>query len=174
MRLRGTAAAAAVVLLAACTTAEPGAESTPTPQPLPAVTVAGFDGGEGLDLSSVRGPALVNFWASWCGPCREEMPVLQRFHERHPEVRVIGIDYLDPRTELAADLVAATGVTYPLYSDPDGELSGQPPLPNLHALPYTALVDEQGRMVRGEFVVLDDVAEVEDLVRSHLGEEALP
>jgi hypothetical protein len=101
------------------------------------------------------------------------MPVLQAFHQAHPDVRLIGIDYLDPQTDEARALVRRTGVTYDLYSDLGGDLAGQGPFPSMRGLPFTALVDEQGRVVHGEYVEFTSVDEVEQVVREHLGAEAL-
>jgi len=143
------------------------------PQPLPEVRLDGFDGGRAIDLSTLRGPAVLNFWASWCGPCRREMPVLERFHDRHPQVRMVGIDFQDRQVSSAVDLVRRTGVTYPLYSDPLGDLNARAPFPRLRGLPYTALVDRRGRLVHGEFVEIKDVAQLEELVTAHLGTGAL-
>ena len=112
-----TAVALATVLalsLGACSADEPERPTT-----MPDVTLAGFDGGEAVDLGELRGPALVNLWASWCGPCREEMPLLEEFHQQHgDEVSVLGIDYQDAQPVKAAELVAQTGVTYPLRGRP--------------------------------------------------------
>ena len=65
---------------------------------------------------------LVNFWASWCDPCREEAPALQRFYERHRDegFTVLGID-LDDATEDAQDFVEEFGLSYPQLRDGDGD-----------------------------------------------------
>jgi cytochrome c biogenesis protein CcmG/thiol:disulfide interchange protein DsbE len=141
------------------------------PQPLPELSLDAFDSdSEPLALGNVRGPAVISLWASWCAPCREEMPVLEQFHQQYAgRVDLIGIDFQDPQTEKAADLVAETGVTYPLYSDFRGELNGLDPFPNLRGLPFLALVDDRGRVVHQEFVVVDSVAELEEMVSEHLG-----
>ena len=83
-------------------------------------------------------------------------------------VAVIGIDYQDQQADAAAALVEQTGADYPMYADPTGELSGRAPFPSLRGLPYTALVDDRGRLVHGEFVVIEDVQQLERMVRRHL------
>jgi len=168
---RYAALVALAALLAGCSDA--GAdEAAAGPEPLPAVTVKGFDGGPSLDLGSVKGPAVLNFWASWCGPCRDELPVLQSFHEANPDVTVIGIDYQDPQADKAVDLAARSGLTYDLYTDLGGDLAGQGPFPSMRGLPYTALVDSQGRVVHGEYVEIKTVDQLERLVEQHLGADA--
>ena len=137
---------------------------------LPEVTLPCLGGGVDVDLSSLRGPMVVNLWASWCGPCREEMPILQAFHERHgDEVSVLGIDYQDQQVTGAMELVSETGVTYPLLADPQGTLDGAAPLPRMQGLPFLAFVDADGRVVHQEFVILESQQQLLALVDDHLG-----
>lgn len=135
-------------------------DAAPVRGGLPDVTLPCFGGGPDVDLGSLRGPLVVNLFASWCGPCREEMPLLQRFHERHgDEVPIIGIDYEDVQVTAAMDLVRETGVTYPLLADPQSRLQGSPPFPGRMGLPMFAFVDEDGRAS----VVAGGVESVDDL-----------
>jgi thiol-disulfide isomerase/thioredoxin len=137
---------------------------------LPAVTLPCFGGGPDVDLGAVKGPMVVNLWASTCGPCRHEMPILQDFHEKYGDrVQVLGIDYQDVQTEAAMDLVRQTGATYPLLADPQSELSGAAPFPVLRGLPFLALVDAQGRVVHQEFTVIESRQQLVGLVNRYLG-----
>jgi len=89
-------------------------------------------------------PVLVNVWASWCVPCQEEMPALQRAHHvAGTSVAFLGIDTKD-ETNSALDFLAAFHVTYPQAKDPDGRL-----LAALHGagLPDTVVLDRHGRVV---------------------------
>ncbi len=166
------ACAAVLVPLAGC--------SAPVEQvdTLPAVGLERFDApGEQvdedagpLDLSSVRGPAVVNLWASWCTPCRDELPVLEAFHREHGDrVRVIGVDYLDTQPGAARELAADSGLSFELLADPDGELDGEAAFPSLRGLPFWAVVDAEGRVVHREFVEVRSVEQIEDLVTEHTG-----
>lgn len=146
--------------------------SSPTAA-LPEITLESFTQDEPLDLSTLEGPAVVNFWASWCAPCRRELPIVEAFAEKNPDVTVLGINFQDQQTEAAADLLARSGADYPMYVDTLGELSGQEPFPNLRGLPYTALVDARGRLVFDEFVELESVDQLEGMVRQHLAGEGL-
>jgi thiol-disulfide isomerase/thioredoxin len=140
---------------------------TATDGALPAVSLPCLGGGEGVDLSTLEGPLVINFWASNCGPCRKEMPALQEFHETYgDQVPVLGIDFLDVMPEAAMELVERTGVTYPLLADPGGELQGSDL--NVLALPTFAFLAEDGEltMVGGG---IDSADELVAMVSEHLG-----
>lgn len=143
---------------------------TPTAPPaeggLPDVTLPCLGGGEDVRLSSLRGPMVVNLWASWCGPCREELPYYQQLHERAGDrLSVLGIDYEDVMPGQALALAKETGVTYPSLADPGGELKA--PL-RVRGLPGVVLVDEQGRVVHREYVVIESYDQLAGLVEEHL------
>lgn len=165
---------AALLALAGCASdADSGAVAEPEtslPAPLPTVQLEAFDGGEPVQLADQRGPLVVNLWASWCGPCRTELPILQEFSREYADrVDVLGIDFQDPQTEKAKEMIAEAGVTYPLLSDPDGALDRLAPFPHLRGLPFWAFVDAEGQVVAWEFIAVDDLAELEALVAEHLG-----
>ena len=115
---------------------------------------------------------VLNLWASWCGPCRRELPHYQAFAEAHgSRVSVLGVDYQDTQPAAALALAEDTGVTYPLLADPQGELDGATPLPRLVGLPFLALVDAEGRVVHREFVEIRSEQQLTDLVNRYLGED---
>jgi cytochrome c biogenesis protein CcmG, thiol:disulfide interchange protein DsbE len=101
--------------------------------------------GEGTgSIADYRGEwVLVNFWASWCNPCRDESPTLQRFSERHrDDLVVLGIDTQD-LTDDALEFVDEFGLTYPMLRDPDSES----PLSDEYGatgLPESFLIDPDG------------------------------
>ena len=103
------------------------------------------DGPRTVDVSRLGGrPVLVNLWASWCVPCQQEMPALQRaYRTSGGDVAFLGIDTKDEPNS-GEDFLAAFGVTYPQLKDTDGEL-----LASLHAagLPVTVVLDRDGRIV---------------------------
>jgi thiol-disulfide isomerase/thioredoxin len=146
----------------------PGAESGASD--LPEVTLPCFGGGPDVDLSSLSGPLVVNVWASWCGPCRAEMPALEEFHRRYGgRVGIIGINRQDPQSEQAMELVLETGVTYPLLSDPDDELLGAAPFPTSIPMPMFAFVSADGEVELASEPGIDSLDEVVDLVEQHTG-----
>ena len=91
---------------------------------LPDVTLPCLGGGRTSTLGELRGPLVVNLWASWCGPCREEMPVLEEFHEQHGDRVPVARHRLRgrPGREAASSWSRETGVTYPLLADPQARL----------------------------------------------------
>lgn len=136
---------------------------------LPELTLACLGGGDDVDLSSLRGPLVINLWASWCTQCRAEMPVLQEFHEQYGErVPMLGVDWQDVQTVAALELVRDAGVTYPLLADPDGDWGDIDGMP-VRGLPGIVLVDEDGRIAYRNLEVIESTDDLVTLVRDHLG-----
>lgn len=136
---------------------------------LPAVTLPCLGGGSAVDLSSLTGPMVINFWASNCGPCRQEMPALQDFHERYgDQVAVLGIDYVDTLPGAALDLMEQTGATYPSVADPGDELAEQGDLV-VRGLPQFVLLDADGRVAFQGAGGVETAGEVVAMVEEHLG-----
>ena len=150
----------------------PAATGTPPADAaLPDLTLPCLGGGRDVDLSALEGPLVINLWAQWCEPCREELPYYQRLHEEAAgELRVLGIDYLDPQPGGALALAEATGVTFPSLADPDGRLRQ---VWWVRGLPGVVFVDEQGRVTnpdaRPTYLVIESYDQLADLVREHLG-----
>jgi thiol-disulfide isomerase/thioredoxin len=134
---------------------------------LPATELACLGGGTAGDLADVDGPAIVNFWASSCGPCRKEMPALQAFHERYgDQVAVVGVDYLETYPSAALDLAQRSGVTYPSYVDACGDLQDTDLV--IPGLPTFAFVREDGSVTMASGG-LDSVDEIVALAEKDLG-----
>ncbi|HKZ54370.1 MAG TPA: TlpA disulfide reductase family protein [Anaerolineales bacterium] len=120
---------------------------TPSPRvdfAAPDFTLDLLQGGQ-VTLSGLRGRAvIVNLWASWCPPCRAEMPALQRVYEanreRGLEILAVNTTFQDSEAE-AAEFVREFGLTFPVPLDRTGEVS-QTYL--LRALPTTFFIDRQG------------------------------
>jgi cytochrome c biogenesis protein CcmG/thiol:disulfide interchange protein DsbE len=116
----------------------------------PTFTLESLDGEERISLTDFRGQAIVlNFWASWCGPCKEEAPMLQAAWEQYRDrgLVVLGIDAQD----IAADgrrFAERYGMTYPLAYDGNGSTLGR--FGNT-GFPETWFVSPSGRLV-GEHV----------------------
>ncbi len=115
---------------------------------LPVLVAADGIGPEGAEVSleDLRGRTVVlNFWASWCEPCKVEAPVLEAVAERYREdgdVVVLGVDVQDLR-EKALEFVRETGVTYPTLRDGGDDAMNAYQVP---ALPETFVIDPEGRI----------------------------
>jgi thiol-disulfide isomerase/thioredoxin len=139
---------------------------------LPAVTLPCFGGGPDVALDTLRGPLVVSFWGSYCGPCRQELPYYEKLAQEYAgRVSVIGVDFTDPQTEGAMQLLADTGATFPQLADPGGDLSGRRPLPPLTGLPVVLFVDADGSFETQQVQIgqITSYAELQELVQTHLG-----
>lgn len=142
----------------------------PVEDGLPDVTLPCLGGGPDVNPATLRGPLVVNLWASFCGPCRTELPIYQEFSEKYAgRVDVLGIDYNDTQAELALSLIKDTGVTYPLLADPATEMVGKGAFQRIIGLPVLALVDAEGDVVFQEALEIKSLRQLEELVEDHLG-----
>jgi thiol-disulfide isomerase/thioredoxin len=137
---------------------------------LPAVPVACLGGGPTVDLSSLRGPMMINIWQSACTACEKEMPILQAFHEEYGDrVAVLGIDSTDVFPGTALEQLAERGVTYPQLADPGGDLQDTETFARVRGYPYLAFIDDSGSVAYEKFGAVESAEELESLVEQHLG-----
>jgi cytochrome c biogenesis protein CcmG, thiol:disulfide interchange protein DsbE len=114
--------------------------------PAPEFELDRLDGDGALKLSSLRGQAVVlNFWASWCNPCRDEAPELQQAAETWADdgVVVLGLDFNDFSGD-ARRFADKYGLTYPIVTDPQGAVAGRF---GVTGVPETFFIDKSGRIV---------------------------
>lgn len=140
-------AAAAGIVLGACGTSGGAlgfvASGAPLPLPAEPLTPVSAREFEGILVGQRGKPVVVNVWASWCGPCRVEAPLLQRASERYGErVVFLGVDARDSEGD-ARDFLRRYGITYPNVVDRDGDILG---LLALRGFPTTYVFDRQGRV----------------------------
>lgn len=138
---------------------------------LPELTLPCLGGGPDVELSTLRGPMVINLWQGFCEPCREEMPALQAFHQQHGDrVPVLGIDFNDVHPAAALALAEETGATYPSIADPGGELMTEDTFAVARrGLPAFVFVDADGVVVGQDSGGVESVAEIKDKVAEHLG-----
>jgi cytochrome c biogenesis protein CcmG, thiol:disulfide interchange protein DsbE len=117
-------------------------------------------------LAELHGyPVVVNVWASWCMPCREEFPVLQKLSAQHgKKVAFIGVNSEDSE-DAAATFLRDEPVPYPSYSDPDKDIADS--LGATVGLPDTAFYDSSGELVYLKQGPYRDAAELEADVRRY-------
>ena len=101
--------------------------------------------GENLRLSEYRGDVvMINFWATWCGPCRQEMPLLDELYTRYERVgfNLLGVN-IDDDSRRAMRMIDELGVNFPVLFDSRKEVSR---LYEVEAMPVTILVDREGNV----------------------------
>jgi len=101
--------------------------------------------GDNVRLSEHRGEVvLLNFWASWCGPCRQEMPLLDQLNSRYSKLgfSVVGVN-VDKDSSLANKLLKDIPVAFPVLLDNEGTVSASY---NVSAMPTTVIIDRDGNM----------------------------
>jgi len=99
--------------------------------------------GENLRLSEYRGDVvMINFWATWCGPCRQEMPLLDELYGRYQRVgfNLLGVN-IDDDSRRAMAMVNELGIKFPVLFDEDKKVSK---LYEVEAMPLTLLLDREG------------------------------
>jgi cytochrome c biogenesis protein CcmG, thiol:disulfide interchange protein DsbE len=134
-------AVAALIVFEVATAGPTGSSARPAPQ-LP-TTVLQPPKTTLADLSGK--PALVNFWASWCEPCRKEAPELERLDRSlNGSARLVGVDYTD-QEESARAFIKEYGWTFPVLTDPNGVYGARY---GFSGLPTTVVLDPAGRIVQ--------------------------
>jgi cytochrome c biogenesis protein CcmG/thiol:disulfide interchange protein DsbE len=134
---------------------------------LPQLDLPCLVAGPDVDMAGLGGkPVLINLWATWCGPCREEMPILQDAHvEYGDEIAFLGVDTKD-NPERAAAFLQEVGVTYPHVVDLDGRLLSEHL--RVPGLPVTVVVDADGEIVEKHVGPFTEES-LEELVREVTG-----
>ncbi len=142
----------------------------PTRGPAPDFTVTTFDGVE-LTLSEQRGSIIVlNFWASWCAPCRDEAPDLQEVYEAYQDqgVIVLGLTYLDERAD-SLGFIEEMGLTYPNAPDVGTRISKD--RYSINGVPETFVIGRDGQVAHFFYGPLTGPQLIE-VLESLLAEEA--
>ncbi len=109
-----------------------------------------LDGNKKVELKNFKGkPVVINFWASWCGPCREEMPFLEKTWDEYRDKGVVflGINVLDEEKN-AKDFLHSFEISYVNLRDSSGEIASYY---GVTALPATFFIDKEGKILRRNY-----------------------
>jgi thiol-disulfide isomerase/thioredoxin len=105
----------------------------------------GARGGKSLALSELKGQVvMINFWATWCGPCRQEMPLLEQMYKKYRPMgfTLLGVN-VEPDPVGAEDWLKETPVSFPILFDRENRVSK---LYNVSGMPSSVLVDRKGNV----------------------------
>jgi len=112
--------------------------------PAPAFTLASR-AGQDVSLAQYKGNVvMINFWASWCGPCRQEMPLLESIYKKYNKMgfTLIGVN-VEPDSNAANEWLKATPVSFPILYDRDSKVSK---LYDVAGMPSTVIIDRSGKL----------------------------
>jgi thiol-disulfide isomerase/thioredoxin len=127
--MKRLAMAVAVLLLAGCSSPSEkiagevvSCESISSSASENSIVLDCLDGTDGASINGIKGPAIINVWGSWCGPCKEEMPVLRSFYEKaQGKLALIGVNVEEASIEDGRKFVENNGITWPNLYDADGK-----------------------------------------------------
>ncbi len=136
------------------------------PNPAADLVLDCLDGSAQIDLADIQGPAVINYWGSWCGPCREEIPFfVDIYNSNLVGLTVIGVNREERNRADAEKFIKDLGITYPQLSDPTGAskaLVGQ-------SIPVTVFIDESGQVAYQHNGAIKSTDELRRLILEHLG-----
>ncbi len=140
----------------------------PVSNGLPDITLPCLGSGPDVRLADLRGPLVINVWAQWCGPCRDEAPYLAALQKKAAgKIQLLGIDYIDPKPELAVQFALKYQLNYPHLVDSDKQV--RKPF-KVGGPPVTVFVDKDGKFTLHNGV-LTSQEQLDQLVRERLGVE---
>ena len=125
-----------------------------------------LDGTTGAQLGALKGPMILNVWGSWCGPCKEEIPIFRSFYEKAKDkVSLVGIDVEESSIEDGRKFVASSGITWPNLYDPDGRSREYFCL----GVPVTWFIAADGSVAYKHIGIFNNLDEILTLTEKHLG-----
>ena len=125
-----------------------------------------LDGGKGATLNLLRGPMIINVWGSWCGPCKEEIPIFRSFYEKvGGKLQLIGVDVEEASINDGRDFVLKNGITWPNLFDSDGRSRAYFGM----GVPVTWFIASNGRVQYKKIGAIKNEIELIALTSKYLG-----
>ena len=131
-------------LIATAALALPALAADPTGGPAPPFTLAARSGAN-ISLAQYKGQVvMINFWASWCGPCRQEMPLLDSIYKQYHRMgfTMIGVN-VEPDSNAANQWLKDTPVSFPILYDKESKVSK---MYDVAGMPSTVIIDRAGKV----------------------------
>ena len=123
-----------------------------------------LDGSGPVLLESIKGPAVINVWGSWCDPCKQEIPYFVEL-QKTGKVTIIGIDVEEKNMQAGRDFISSHGMIWPNLYDAKGTTKSAFGM----GVPVTWFINEKSELVTSKMGVLKNKKELYDLVNSALG-----
>lgn len=116
------------------------------------------------NIDALRGPMILNVWGTWCAPCRDELPLIRKFHDKYiNQVQVVGLNVEELHKDVVKPFIKANGIVWPSLYDPDGrtrELIGM-------GVPVTWFIDQDGKVIHKKVGAFLEYSELEDLAKKY-------
>ena len=125
-----------------------------------------LDGGVGVDLSRIKGPAIVNVWGSWCKPCKDELPIIKDFYaELDPTIQLIGVDVEETSINAGRKFALEQGITWPNLFDRDGQTRAVFGM----GVPVTWFIGSDGKVVAKHIGVITSIEQIREATEKAFG-----
>ncbi|CAB4673101.1 unannotated protein [freshwater metagenome] len=125
-----------------------------------------LDGSPGAPVNALQGPIIINVWGSWCGPCKQELPIFRSFYSKSKEkVQLVGVDVEESSIKAGQSFVLKNGITWPNLYDADGasrEYFGM-------GVPVTWFISADGTVAYKHIGVFKNEIELISLTSKYLG-----
>ena len=173
--MKRVAIAVAVLLLAGCSSPSEkvagqvvSCESISSSTTENSLVLDCLDGGIGASIDSIKGPAVINVWASWCTQCKEEMPILRSFYEKaQDKLLFIGVDVEEASIDDGRKFVENYGITWPNLFDSDGRSRAYFGM----GVPVTWFIAADGSVAYKHIGIINSEKQLISLTSKHLGIE---
>ncbi|CAB4777969.1 MAG: redoxin domain-containing protein [Actinobacteria bacterium] len=145
--------------LVSCSTVKTQSVSDP-------ISLGCLDGSEGAAINGIKGPAIINVWGSWCGPCKEEFPILKSFYQKaQGDVELIGVDVEESSIKAGQSFVIKNGITWPNLYDSKGSSRKYFGM----GVPVTWFISADGAVAYKHIGVIKNEIELISLTSKYLG-----